>query len=307
VQFDNLRNPFLSVKLEAKLLQNCRFKVSPSNVIQFGGIQDRVAEFNVTVRPPATIVRVEAGGFQDELIIEAPLKKLDNIALFEFFRRTQVIFDLRYMNLSTDFTDPLTTVQMFPIFGGKISVPIWNNLLVGYSMYQNLTNLRGSDGLSVQYSEFAIELKYDFSLASSWGSPNISPVVDYRGRNVYQVATTRSFILGSTALPGGGIDFSWYFASLFSQRQQWYTRFGIDAGLRYYGGRIANNPYKNLMWEAVLNYRLARKWAVGVGYSAATRTADFDSIAAGERRISEPLTSFLFKVSLVPSSSRSRP
>jgi len=180
--------------------------------------------------------------------------------------------------LSTDNTrNPTDPRKLFPVFGGSLVFPLpWvSSILLGYSMFQNLGNLSGAQDNPLQYSEFSFDGRYTYWGPKRWGSPYASIVGEYRGRTVYQLAQTqRSFVIGSTATPGFGLELGGFPGILKYPATHWATRVGLDFSWRQSLG-VSGLSYASSMWETVLSYRVTSKWALGLGYSKISQQSDF--------------------------------
>ena len=303
-------DPYIKVRVRAQMAPDCAIDVSPKDSVRFTPPKpgSNIAYFDVIVRPPVTVVRVDGATFKDELLFDAPTEKFEDINFFSFFRKSKVSFETRYAQLSTNNINfPGYKVPVFPVFGGNIGVPFpWiNDLVLGFSMFQNLGNLRSKKS-PVQFSEFAFDLRYNFTGKESWGRPTLAPVVDYRGRNIYQTgetSTNRPFVIGSLVLFGAGVDASWYFGGAIAGWDSPFSRIGLDVSTRYYfGGKISGQATAANLIDGALMYRVSKKWAIGGGYSVTTQSATFASATTGGSaiKVTEKISNAFFRLSLIP-------
>ena len=306
LEYNKAGQPFIRVQVRAKVNADCKVTAGPAPSIKVvPSSNDTLMLFDVVVKPPVSTFTVDGPNFRDELVFDAPLTKFEEMSFFKFFKKSRVQFELRFASLKTDnplFTD--ATVPMFPVFGGNIGVPFpfVNNLIMGYSMFQNLDNIKNSTPYKAQFSEFTFDLKYAFSGKEIWGRPYVAPVVDFRGRNIYQLnsdAALRPFVIGSVAMPGFGVDASWFPVGAFKPFTNWAARIGIDLSYRMYtGGKISGRAFNASILDAGLNYRLGKKWALGGGYSKTTQSAAFPELSTG--KINESITNFFVRLILIP-------
>jgi len=249
-----------------------------------------------------TIAEAKGPNFRDQLVFEAPVKRLEGKGFFDFFARSEVHFETRLTTFST--TNPAfadETARVFPVFGGNIGVPFpyVPGLILGFAMYQNLGNFVASENLAIQFSEVAFELKYQFRGPESQGRWSVLPVLDFRSRNIFQTSDERPFIVGSASVPGAGLDLRWFPWAAFSSERSFGSRLGLEGGVRYYPfAKLDNRPFKALIWDALLQYRLSDKWALGAGYSSLSQSVDFSE--EGLPKITEEAKGFMLRLSLVP-------
>ncbi len=295
-------SPFLVVRISARTTESCRYDVGPKEIIREVSDDGQTAVFEVTVRPPVTLAEARGSNFRDQLVFEAPVRRLEGEGFFEFFSRSEVHFESRLTTFIT--TNPAfadESARVFPIFGGNIGVPVpyVPGLIFGFAMFQNLGNFVAAEDLAIQFSEVAFELKYQFRGPESQGRWSVLPVVDFRSRNIFQTSEERPFIVGSASVPGVGVDLRWFPWAAFSTSRSTLSRIGIDGGLRYYPfAKLDSRPFKALIWDALLQYRLGDKWAVGLGYSSLSQSVDFRD--SGLPLITENAKGFLLRLSLVP-------
>jgi len=310
LKYNQNDEPYFRITVEAETMGNCPMTFSPATdaVYTPPTKSNNIATLEVTVRPPLTIIRAQGPNFKDELVFDAPIEKIQDISFFDFFKKSNVNFDSRYTKISTNNPnfDNYTT-QILPIFGGAITVPFpWlQEIQVGYSMYQNLGNLLGNTR-PVQYSEFSFDLRYVWLGPDSWGLPKITPLIDYRGRNIYQTindASERPFIIGSLSLVGVGSEFAWFFGRTLAAESSFISKFGIHASGRYYfNGKISNQKSTSYNWESALMYQLSEKWSLGAGYSRTHQTVELSAENAGGNpfTIQEKVSNIFLRLSLFP-------
>jgi hypothetical protein len=126
-------------------------------------------------------------------------------------------------------------------------------------------------------------------------------IAEFRNRNIFQTelnsnSATRPFVIGSVAMPGFGADAAWFFMAPFFPWESPLSRIGFDASFRaYVGGKVSGAPYKAYQYDVALNYRLSRKWAIGVGNGGVLQTADLTT-----GTVHENVNSYFVRLTLVP-------
>lgn len=322
-QFDDDGRPFAKVKLRARVRgKDCNVSFRPQEAMKLVKQEENDLFFEVTVTPPSTIIEFNGffngPDFRDQLVFTAVSDSLEEIDFFTFFKKSKVFFETRWATLSTTNPEFTSKTHLLPVFGGKIGVPFpWiDRLIADFSMFQNLGNATPNKFVGVQYSEFAFGLTYLWSGKEDWGRPQIAPTVDFRGRNVYQTFVSQSklagrkpYLIGQLTVPGAGIEASWFPGGLWKPWEHWMSRVGIDGSYRqYFLGRIQPQGYDSLVnvgantWEVGLQYRLTRKWAVGLGYSRQTESFDYPAPDPTDDStpIHEKMSNIYLRLLLVP-------
>lgn len=307
LKFTKAGDPYLLVAMRAKVVSvPCVVKFVPeTSVEETQSPVEGERTFLVRVTPPVTTVLVEGPDFKDELIFDAPVEKFEGVGFFSFFGRTQVLFDTRFSQLTTnnpDFSDYKSNV--FPVFGGSLGVPFpwYNDVIFSYSLYQSLGNWAAGSGIPVELNEFAFGLRYRWLGKESWGRPSLSVVGDYRGRTTFQPGVDeadRPFVVGSYAMLGFGTEVSWYFGATLADWDSPWSRLGIDFLSRHYlSGTISGRDTTASLYEGILMYRLGKKWSLGAGVSKGSVKTNFEEIEQGS--VTEGTLSYLVRFSLVP-------
>jgi hypothetical protein len=314
VEYTKKGEPYLTVQIKARIEDKCPLTLEQSARIKelpSPKVDQKI--FQITLTPPVTVVSIEGPGFVDELVLEAPLREFEDVGFFKYFSKSQVYFDLKYLSLSTNnptldddgFFQPANrNSKLFPVLGGLLTLPLpwFENIFVGMGISQNLGTALPSQDIPTQLSEIAFDLRYSYTGKESRGRPSLSAILDFRGRNLYQTGTSeeKPFLLGSITLAGGGIDGAYYFWPI-----NWGPRLGISASSRFYPyGVVGGRRLSSYIIEGALNFRLDKKWALGFGYSRTfnyVSTPEYDDVGgAAQSFVSEPVTSYFLRLSLVP-------
>lgn len=316
LQYDEKGEPFLIINIRARTEGDCTYSFSPMELVsEVPSASQNQVFYDVKVIPPVTVVKVEGPNFQDDLVIEAPIKKFEDLGFFSFFAKSQVYFETRYMQISTQNPDALESadvkfgkIPLFPVFGGFLALPLpyLTGVFVGFGMTQNLGNFVPQGTVPVQLSEMAFDLRYSWTGRESWGRPTFALVGDYRGRNLYQAAPTaelKPFLSGAVTIVGAGADLVWFWGGTLAPFDSFWSRFGTRLMGRYYpqftlGGR----PLSGFLGDVSLDYRISKKWAVGLGYSLATTTFQTPDLVEidGISSIRETFSAYFLRLSLVP-------
>jgi hypothetical protein len=295
---------FLRAVVKARYAKPCPIRVEPSAGVKVESDGDNLI-FEFTVHPPLARYIVRGPNFEDEVILEAPVRRLEEANFFNFFKRSQSYFDTRYSVLKTDNTEVIAsrrTQKVFPVVGGHISVPFpwWQNLLFGMEMYQNVSNVLGQSGSRVTYSELAFDMAFQWLGSERAGRPRVSLVADVRGRNNVQRSNSANLSLTFAFSPGVGMDAMWF--PLTSASPTW-QKLGIEATGRFYP-RTENNQrsYTSSLYGGGLIYRLDRKWALGLGYSQTRYTLDFSKNRLGglQSVVKEKIDTVFLRLHLMP-------
>jgi hypothetical protein len=307
IEYTKSGEPYLTVVLKAKAQRDCPLNFeNPPRIKELPSPRQDQRVFEVKVTPPVSVITVEGPDFIDELVLEAPLKEFEDVGFFTYFAKSQVYFDLRYVTLTTDNPSEsilVRKVNMAPVLSGFLTIPVpfSEEIFVGLAMTQNLGNFLPKGDVPTQISEVAFDVRYSLTGSEAAGRPNLSFVFDYRAKNIYQTVLDdeqKSFVLTSVALPGFGVDGSYYFGEI-----DWGKRFGITASSRFYLlGRVSDSNIRGTVYDFGLNFRLDKKWALGFGYAWAgsnVNIPDPDDDTA-TLNINENQTMYFMRLSLVP-------
>ncbi len=300
LEYDAQGNPFLRANVRARVSGDCRIKIENQSAMKILDREGEIASFEVRVLPPATRVVVSGKDFRDELLLEAPIKKIEETSFLTVFRRSRVAFETRYARLSTTNSVAQKSATIFPVFGGVFVFPLWGNFHSGFSIFNNLGNLSSNKLVDVQYSEFAFDVRYLFQpISRNPDSLLLTPVLDYRGRNIYQTSFTRPFIIGSVALPGFGFDLqSFPFLSANGTSSK-LRNLALDFSTRLYlGGRVGGRPYRAYLYDIAVGYKVNKKWALSLGYASLNQQATFSGVTA--TKVTEKMSSVFARISLIP-------
>ncbi len=312
LQYDEKGEPYLMVSLKARVEGDCAVNFEPAELVQESpSLNPNHLSFTVRVVPPVTLIKVEGPNFKDDLVIEAPLKKFEDLGFFTFFSKSHVHFETRYSQLITDNPEAVSNsavlngkIPLIPVFGGFLALPFpyIPGVFAGFGMYQSLGNFLNQGTVPIQMSEIAFDLRYSWTGQESWGRPTFALVGDYRGKNLYQRALSESdkpFLSGAITLAGFGTDISWFFGGVMAPWESFWSRFGTRVAWRLYlpynlgGTQVSGN-----LIDVCLDYRISDKWAVGLGYSRAGTS--LISPLLENATINESMTSYFFRLSLVP-------
>lgn len=297
LEYDGQGRPFLRANLRARVEGNCRIKVENPEQLKFIGREGSVATFEARVEPPASVFVVNGPNFRDEVLVEAPIRRLNEASFLQVFKRSRATFETRYMSIKTN--NPVTkkNAKVFPVVGGQFGFPIFSFFHVGFSIFQNFGNFVGAKDVDVQYSEFAFDARFLYHPFSRQKERlSLALVGDYRGRNVYQTGSVRPFIIGSVAIPGFGLDVNSY---PFATASSGWSKVGIDFSTRFYmGGNVGGRPYSSYLFDTAINYKIHRKWALGFGYAYVTQSASFTGLTVA--KVQERMDSFFLRLSIIP-------
>jgi hypothetical protein len=302
VQYTKTGEPYLSVTLRARVVGECPLQFeNTGRIAEVPTDKPEQKRFEIKVTPPVSVITVEGPDFIDELVVEAPLKEFEDIGFFTYFSRSQVDFDLKFASLATNNpSDTILTkqVNLFPILSGFLTIPLplVRSLYAGMGMSQNLGNFMPKGPVPTQFSEVVFDLRFAWSGRETSGRPSLALATQYIARNIYQTNASddeKTFLLTSATLFGGGIEGSYYFWN-----QDWGPRLGIFGDVFYYLGG-AGGTVRSISYEGGMNYRINKKWAIGLGYQGKSFSLPNTELDDGSR-VTESQMAYFLRLSLVP-------
>jgi hypothetical protein len=329
LEYNSRGEVYLRARVTANLGKNCPVKAEPTSLVKlestsgnFIEVNDasslsKVAEgfkdddgkfvFEFTVIPPISRFHVKGPGFDDDVLLEAPVKKTEEANFYSFFKRSQASFDTRYSVLKTDNTQVQAnkrSLKVFPVLGGHLSIPLpWiKRFYFGLEMFQNLSNLLDQNDSQVTYSEVALEMGWQWLGKETSGRPRISLLLDARGRNNVQRSDSANLSLTFAFAPGAGIDAMW-FPGVIMSRSNFWQKLGVETNFRYYPASNNNQrSYESMIYAGGLMMRLDKKWALGLGYSQTDYTLDFRKNLLGGTQpiVKESIQTIYLRLHLVP-------
>jgi hypothetical protein len=324
-EFDEDGRPFTRAQLRARVRgKDCNVSYKPQEMMRLVKQEKNDLYFEVIVRPPVTVIEFNGfyngPDFRDQLIFEAQSDALAELDFFTFFRKSKVFFEARDARLTTTNTKIFDgTVNLAPVFGGKIGVPFpWvPGLVADFSMFQNLGNLTPNKDIRAQYSEYSFGLSYLWSGREVWGRPQIQGGFDFRGRNLYQTyftQTSKPLLIGSAIMPGIGLETSWFPGGSFLPWEDSLSRWGFELAYKYSflgkipvskDGAILYRPLQASILEMGLQFRLSRKWSIGGGYSIISQSMQYprETVEAGQAldfHVKESLKNYYIRLVLTP-------
>lgn len=263
--------PYVILELEARVEGNCPLKFANGQALNFVADKGAIKVFRFKVSPPSVAYSISGPGFSDQLIFEALVSQPEEVGFFKFLENSQTRFSVGYGTFKTNHDigdDALSTSKIFPIMAGQITVPFpwYSRLHLGFSLAQNLSNFVGNKDVQLQFSEFAFDLR--FLLRDLFGRQDFLALVsEVRGRNWYQLGEEKPFVVRSSPGFGFGIDYDTWFGS---------SRWGMNMSSRY-GIRGATDAKLSgeLRAGVSANYKLSKKWALGLGYKWSRLGIDF--------------------------------
>lgn len=263
--------PYVTLELEARIEGNCPLKFANGQALDFVEGKGAIKIFRFRVTPPSVAFVVSGPGFTDQLIFEALVSKPKEVGFFRFFEGAQTQFDLGYgqfkTNNKTVGAGIPKSVGVVPIMSGLITVPFpwYSKVQVGFSLSQNLTNLMKNDTLDFQISEFAVDARYLWRRARDM----LSFVTEIRGRNWYQLSSTKIFVVRSSPGLGLGFDYDGWFGT---------SKWGYSVISRYgFRSAAGASSQGELRAGASVNYKISKKWALGLGYKWSHLGIDFSN------------------------------
>lgn len=260
--------PYVMLELEARVEGQCPLKFANGRSLDFVAGQGAVKIFRFRVTPPSTAFVVSGPGFTDQLIFEALVSRPTESSYFKFFEGSQTRFDLGYGIFKTNnagVAENLRSTGMLPVVSGLITVPLpWSpRLQVGFSLSQNLSNFVAKEEVALQFSEFALDTRYLI------GGPRhtFSLVGEVRGRNWYQLKEPKGFVVRSSPGFGLGLDYDGWVGD---------SKWGYSLTSRYGFRATADASSRGeIRAGGSIHYKMAPKWAIGVGYRWTSLAVDF--------------------------------
>jgi len=308
LQYSRDGRPFAIVRVSAYVKEPCRIRVDMSDRVEYESRGRGIVYFSFLTTPPASTFVVQAGRSVDRILVDAPVRKLDDVGLFQYFKRSQIYFEARYASLSTDNTEKASRFRkesLFPITGGKINFPFpWlSNVMFGVEMHQNLGDfIRGRANSGSSYNELAADLRYQFVAPEKWGRASLGLVVDYRGRNIVSRSERSPISLNYAVSAGGGFDFQSFFPAVWASEGSYMRDIGLETFFRYYPAVRNSGPvYQPRMYGGGVLYRLNNKWTVSFGVSRNTHTLNYaGTVFANRGIVNESVTNYYFRLHLIP-------
>lgn len=303
IKTDDKEAPYVIAEVRAELAEGCELVFSGIPKPKVKKSSDGATVFEVEVKPPVTIAVAKGANTNEQLLFEAPIEGLQGLTFFNVFNRSRVHFDLSTVQFKTNKSDADPSKSwVLPVFGGGIVVPVpWIDWLYGgFSLYHNLGSWVTQDGLDTNFTEVTFELRYVWTGSAAIGSPFLSGVMEYRGRNIFQLGTDRVYVIGGSSQYNIGFDASTNFGGLISSRDSFFGRMGLETEFRYKLPSTAAGGAFNAWHTLVgLRYQLAPKWQLGLGYKYLYQSLDQTDQSLGQL-IKETGNFVQLRLSLVP-------